>query len=146
MTPAEVDAVDMYGCTALHLAAFNGFDKLAGVLLEAGARLDVKTSEGATPLMLAQREHPTNSALLALLSGAGPAILPGTVCDHCGKTAEQASVNSLKGCSECHAVRYCGAECGAAAWKGHKKACRARAKEREEKMKPITVTAMPYAV
>ena len=136
MTPAEVDAADVNGATALHLAAEWGFEKFCGVLLEAGARLDAKRSDGHTPLMLAQHFHPTNAALLALLSGAGPANPPGTVCDHCGKTAAQASVNSLKACSECHAVRYCSAACGAAAWKGHKKACRARAKEREEKTKP----------
>ena len=135
MTPAEVDAADESGWTALHIAAWKGHLKIAGVLLEAGAWLDAKTAEGATPFLLARQEHPTNAALLALLSGAGPANPPGTVCDHCGKTAAQASVNSLKACSECHAVRYCSAACGAAAWKGHKKACRARAKEREEKTK-----------
>ena len=139
MTPAEVDAVDARGWTALHMSAEKGLTKIAGVLLEAGARLDAKTARGNTPLMFAQREHPTNAALLALLSGAGPVQPPGTVCDHCGKTAAQASVNSLKACSECHAVRYCGAACSAAAWKGHKKACRARAKEREEAAKPTAV-------
>ena len=141
MTPAEVDAVDVNGCTALHLSAEKGHTKIAGVLLEAGARLDSKTSDGATPLMYAQQRHPTNAALLALLSGAGPANPPGTVCDHCGKTAAQASVNSLKGCSECHAVRYCGAACSAAAWKGHKKASRARVKEREEMSKLLIIGA-----
>ena len=142
MTPAEVDAADEGGWTSLHHAAFAGHIKICGVLVEAGARLDAKASEGFTPLMLAQHGHPTNAPLLALLSGAGPANLPGTVCDHCGKTAAQASVNSLKACSECHAVRYCGAACGAAAWKGHKKACRARAKEREEKTK-VTIVKPP---
>ena len=137
MTPAEVDAADYEGATALHMAAAAGQTTLAGVLLEAGARLDAKTARGTTPLMAAQQKHPANAALIALLSGARPtAQPPGTVCDHCGKTAAQASVNSLKACSECHAVRYCSAACGAAAWKGHKKACRARAKEREEKTKP----------
>ena len=115
MTPAEVDAVTAKGATALHHAAEKGFEKIAGVLLEAGARLDAETTGGGNPLMYALRFQPTNAALLALLSGAGPANPPGTVCDHCGKTAAQASVNSLKGCSECHAVRYCGAACGAAA-------------------------------
>ena len=140
MTPADVDAVDEEGLTALHHAAERGHDKICGFLLEAGARLDAKTPEGHTPLMFAQQNRPTNTALHALLSGAGPAHPPGTVCDHCGKTAAQASVNSLKACSECHAVRYCGAECGAAAWKGHKKACRARAKEREEMAKPTWIS------
>ena len=142
MTPTEVDAVDVIGATALHLAADSkgGLIKIAGVLVEAGARLDAKDSFGNTPLMVALQQHPTNTVLHALLSGASPAQPPGTVCDHCGKTAEQASVNGLKGCSECHAVRYCSAACSADAWKGHKKACRARAKEREEQAKPKIIS------
>ena len=136
MSPAEVDMADVNGATSLHLSAEVGNVKICGFLLEAGARLDAKASDGRTPLMLAQHCHPTNAALLALLSGHGPANLPGTVCDHCGKTAAQASVNNLKACSECHDARYCGAACSAAAWPGHKAACRARAKEREEKAKP----------
>ena len=83
--------------------------------------------------MAAQQCHPTNAALLALLSGAGPAQLPGTVCDHCGKTAEQASVDTLKGCTQCHAARYCDAACQTSAWPGYKAACKARKAEREEK-------------
>ena len=145
MTSADVNATDLNGCTSLHNAAHGGYEKVCGFLLEAGARLDVQDSYGCTPLMVAQQEHPTNAALHALLSGQGPAQPPGTVCDHCGKTAAQASVNNLKACSECHAVRYCGAACSAAAWLGHKKACRARAKERaEEKTKTRFVFAPPH--
>ena len=90
--------------------------------------------------MVALQEHPTNAELLALLSGAGPAQPPGTVCDHCGKTAAQASVNTLKACSQCQAVRYCGTDCSAAAWKAHKATCKARAAELEEKTKIIFVS------
>ena len=133
MTPAEVDAVDVNGCTALLHAVFGGHDKICGVLIGAGARLDAE-ADAITPLMLAQRMHPTNAALLALLSGAGPAHLPGTVCDHCGKTAEQASVKLLKVCGNCHGVRFCNAACQTAAWPGHKAACKARVKEREAAM------------
>ena len=142
MTPAEVDAVDEHGHTALHLAACGGFEKACGVLLQAGARLDAKTEDGFTPLMCAQQEHPTHAALLALLSGQGPSSqpLPGTVCDHCGKTAEQASVKLLKVCGNCHGVRFCNAACQTAAWPGHKKACRARVAEREERTR---VTMVP---
>ena len=138
MTPEEVDAVDAKGWTPLHLAAFGGFDKICGVLIQAGARLDTKTRFGDTPLMLAQRDHPTNAALLMLLSSGsfGPAQpLPGTVCDHCGKTAEQASVKLLKVCGNCHGARFCNAACQTAAWPGHKAACKARVKEREEATK-----------
>ena len=132
MTPADVNAVDVHGATALHLAALKGFEKGIGVLLEAGARLDLKTSQGQTPLSIARAKHPTNAALRALLSGTRPAQLPGTVCDQCRKTAEQAGVNSLKGCTQCLAVRYCSTACGAAAWPGHRQACKARRAEREQ--------------
>ena len=141
MTPEEVDAVDVFGWTALHLAAFGGFEKVCGVLIQAGARLDAKSPKGDTPLMCAQHFQPANAALLALLSGAGPANPPGTVCDHCGKTAEQASVPFLKSCGSCYAMRYCGAACSAAAWPGHKAACKARKVEREKATKPRIVSA-----
>ena len=85
--------------------------------------------------MLAQYAHPTNEALLDLLSGRGPTQPPGTVCDHCGKTAAQASVSRLKACSHCHDVRYCDAACQTAAWPGHKAACKARRAELEESRK-----------
>ena len=81
--------------------------------------------------MIAQRVQPGNAALLALLSGRGSAQPPGTACDHCGKTAAQASVRLLRGCDGCHDARYCGAACQAAAWPGHKAACRMAAAARE---------------
>ena len=89
--------------------------------------------------MIAQEQHPANAALHALLSGAGPAQLPGTVCDRCLKTPAQAKVSILKACGNCHAARYCGADCAAAAWPAHKKACRARLAELEEAAKPLLV-------
>jgi hypothetical protein len=39
-------------------------------------------------------------------------------CSHCGKQR-----TTLKRCSRCKQVSYCGAECQNAAWKGHKKKC-----------------------
>ena len=136
MTQEQIDAVDVHGRTALHYAVHQGHEKICGVLLEAGARLDAKTSDGLTLLEVAQRFHPTNEALLDLFSGHGHAQLPGTVCDHCGKTAAQASVSSLKTCSQCHGVRYCDAACQSAAWRGHKAACKARKAELEEATRP----------
>ena len=134
MTPDEVSSADKDGVTPLHLAASSGLSlEICGVLVQAGARLDAISDSGHTPLQVAQLRHPTNAALLALLSGAGPAALPGTVCDHCGKTAEQASVRNLKSCGACYGMRYCGAACSAAAWAGHKTTCKERVKEREKR-------------
>jgi ankyrin repeat protein len=132
MTPAEVDAADEKGATALHIAAHYGSDQICGVLLAAGALLDAKYSYGQTPLMFAQHRHPTNAALLALLSGNAPAQLFGLVCDGCGLTAEQAGVRKLRECSKCYDVRYCGKQCQLAAWPEHKEACKAKVKKRQE--------------
>ena len=127
LTPEQVNATDALGCTALHAAAYSGHDRVCGVLLSVGARLDV-VGHGGTPLMVAQHTHPTNAALLELLSGRGPANLPGTVCDHCAKPA--ASVRKMIACSACHHVRYCSPACQAAAWEGHETECDAQKAKR----------------
>ena len=131
LTPEDVNATNVDGWTVLHCAAFSGHEKICGVLLGAGARLDAKLNNGETPLMLAQEEHPSNTALIELLSGRGPANPPGTVCDHCGKPAS--AVRKMLACGVCQLVRYCSSACQVAAWKGHKKACAAEKAERERR-------------
>jgi len=46
----DVNAVDSRGQTALHGAAFQGFDQVVQFLAEHGARLDIKDKQGKTPL------------------------------------------------------------------------------------------------
>ena len=46
----DINAVDSRGQTALHGAAFQGFDDVVKFLAEHGARLDVKDRQGKTPL------------------------------------------------------------------------------------------------
>ena len=46
----DVNAVDSRGQTALHGAAFQGFDQVVQFLAEHGAKLDVKDRQGKTPL------------------------------------------------------------------------------------------------
>jgi ankyrin repeat protein len=135
MTSAEVDTANEEGWTALHVAALKGFDQICGVLIGAGGRLDAQLCSPTgviTPIMIAQLYHPNNAALHALLSGDGPAQPLGLVCHHCGKTAEQASVECLKTCRDCNTARYCCKKCQRAAWPGHREACKARVKELEE--------------
>jgi ankyrin repeat protein len=133
MTPAEVDAAGFHGEHALHIAAMKGFEQICGVLIGGGAALDAIDTQGFMPLMIARQYHPTNEALHALLSGNTAGQPFGLVCDHCGKTAEQAyaDASSLKACSSCYDARYCGELCQRAAWPEHKAACKARVKERE---------------
>jgi hypothetical protein len=142
MTPAEIDSVDARELTSLHLAAYQGHERVCAVLLQAGASLTARSPDGATPLMLAQHEHPTKASLLALLSGAGPEHPSGTICDHCGKTAEQAGAHSLKVCSGCHIAFYCCDACAKADWHrgGHKAVCVARAVENEVEAKARVTT------
>ena len=133
LSPEEVNGQDIAGWTALHQAAFNGHEKICGVLLAVGARLDAKNNDGSTPLQIAQLQHSGNASLLEMLSGNGPANLPGTVCDHCGKPAGRRMI----ACGVCQLERYCDSACQVAAWPGHKKECAAE-KAAREKMTAVT--------
>ena len=91
--------------------------------------------------MLAQLCHPKKAALLALLSSDSPVQPLDLVCGHCGQTAEEASGKGLGLCRGSEGVRYCGKACQAAAWPGHKAACKARVEEREESTRPTFADA-----
>jgi hypothetical protein len=51
---ANVNASDKWRWTALHMAAYGGYDDIARVLISAGAKLDARTVDGETPLKLAE--------------------------------------------------------------------------------------------
>jgi ankyrin repeat protein len=76
----DVNAVDSRGQTALHGAAFQGFDDVVQFLAKHGAKLDVKDKQGKTPLDSARGlaggvgfggdsslPHPTTAALIEKL-------------------------------------------------------------------------------
>jgi len=136
LAPDEVNAADVDGWTPLHDAASEGQLQVCGKLLAAGARLDTVTSDAFTPLMLAQQEHPANTALLDLLAGRGPAHPPGTVCDGCGRPETEVR---LRTCDGCLLARYCGNACAKAAWPAHKAECRRLQAAREERCTPTMV-------
>ena len=138
LTPDGVNAADENGWTPLHYAAFPGHSQICGKLLAAGARLDAVTSDGATPLMYAEQEHPANTALLDLLAGRGPVHPPGTVCDGCGRPETEVR---LRTCDGCLVARYCGSACAKAAWPAHKAECRRLQAAREERSTPTIVKA-----
>jgi ankyrin repeat protein len=50
---SDVNAVNEAGETALHMAAASGYDRVVRLLVENGARLDVKNRRGLTPLGVA---------------------------------------------------------------------------------------------
>lgn len=55
---------------ALHYAVFNGHDKLAQQLIQAGAEVNARSPNGSTPLMLAAREGREELARVLLEAGA----------------------------------------------------------------------------
>ncbi len=54
---ADVNAIDDKGDTSLHGAAFRGSNPMVQLLIDHGARLDVKSKGGFTPLMVANGEE-----------------------------------------------------------------------------------------
>ena len=100
-------------------------------MLLGATQLDAEDEIGQTPLFLAQRCHPTNASLHALLSGDCAAQTFDLRCDHCEEPAEPAK--GLKSCGKCYAARDCGKQCQLAAWPEHKEACNARVEVRKDK-------------
>jgi ankyrin repeat protein len=137
LTPDEVNAADVDGLTPLHSAAGGGHENICGMLRTAGARLDAVSRSGHTPLMVAQQKHPSNTALIDLLAGRGPAHPPGTVCDQCGRPESEVL---LSYCTGCLVSRFCGSACAVAAWPAHRAECQRIQAAREERATPITTT------
>jgi ankyrin repeat protein len=71
----DVNAANQNGETALHGAAFKGVNPVVEMLVERGARLDTKSKQGRTPLMIADgifitaflKQQPHTAALLRKL-------------------------------------------------------------------------------
>ena len=127
MTPAQVNAPGCTGWAPLHHAAIEGNARVCGLLIQAGARLDVTDEVGANPLVFVQDEHPENALLLALLSGTWTGPLPGTVCERCSAVPDSA----LMHCSGCLSVAYCCPRCATADWPSHAAYCKERREKRE---------------
>ena len=126
LTPAEVNVTSSGDYSPLHLAAGRGHLRVCGMLIQAGARLDAKTIADSTPLLFAQKKHPSNAPLHALLSGAWTGPLPGTVCERCDTVPDSALLH----CSGCLSVRYCCPRCAMADWPRHAAYCMERREER----------------
>jgi len=139
MTPAEVNAAAETGWTALHTAAFHGHIKCCGALIAAGASLDAKNKDGYTPLMCAQQEHPSNAALLELLSGRGAEHPPGVGCDQCGGVSADGMMMT---CIDCNAARYCSAACATLHRREHKAECKRLVAARDEDTR-VRIVARP---
>jgi len=137
LTPDEVNAANVNGSTPLHYAAQGGHTKICGMLRAGGARLDAVTRSGRTPLMVAQQKHPSNTALIDLLAGRGPAHPPGTVCDQCGRPESEVL---LSYCTGCLVSRFCGNACAVAAWPAHRAECQRIQAAREERARPSITT------
>jgi len=136
LTPDEVNAAGVDGLTPLHYAAGGGHENICGMLRAGGARLDVVSRSGLTPLMAAQHFHPSDTALIDFLAGRGPAHAPGTVCDECGRPEPEVR---LSYCTGCLRARFCGSACAVAAWPAHRAECQRVKAAREERSRGRTI-------
>lgn len=62
------------GYTALHDALWHGYDKCAEVLINAGARLDLRAHDGLTPLEIASRVFSEDHYIIRLLKEKGASV------------------------------------------------------------------------
>jgi ankyrin repeat protein len=132
MEPSSVNAVDQKnGLTPLHHAAHFSRSECCGVLIGAGAKLDVRTRDGLTALDFARRREPANYALHALLAGKWPSQLPGTVCDVCEDTATCF-------CPTCGWEVYCSGACMERGRAGHQAACKERCSVAERRRRGVS--------
>ncbi len=65
----DLNAVNKFGATALHLAVAKEDAKMVKALIDAGANPDIRNSEGATPAVEAKRN--ASGEILDLLERAG---------------------------------------------------------------------------
>ena len=74
--PAEVNAVEGDGTTALHWASYHDDVEMSGLLLRAGARVNAANDLGATPLWLASQNGSAAMVRRLLRAGANPNVVP----------------------------------------------------------------------
>ncbi|GFS08969.1 ankyrin-1-like [Elysia marginata] len=68
----DVNMPDVTRLCPLHVAAIHGDVKLASLLIRYGARIDVLTVRGSTPLIIACKKASYDTSRLLLLNGADP--------------------------------------------------------------------------
>jgi ankyrin repeat protein len=65
---ADVNAANQAGDTALHSAAYHGFETVIRFLVSKGAKLDVKNKAGRTPLMTAEDRRGADDKSIATIT------------------------------------------------------------------------------
>ena len=84
---AAVNRRDLFGTTALHLAAAHGQASTVEKLIECGADLDPQNGDGRTPLMSAARYNRADAVEVLLEAGADTSLV-----DRQGRTAEELAI------------------------------------------------------
>ena len=120
------DAAKVWAVARHHLYP-PSFREGARTVLLVGRKLVKKFGEAKIPpesIWIEVLEYLGRDAFLA--EAVAPPLRTPLRCDWCAADA------MTKKCTGCLLVRYCGASCQSAAWKTHKKRCRAEQKRRRE--------------
>jgi len=97
---AKTEAVDVTGCTSLHVATIYGNESSCRALLKHGSKVDPQNKYAETPLMYAARDGRVEIVKLLLHLGADSKIKNGN-----GKTALQLARDNCKNLIETHEAK-----------------------------------------
>ncbi|KAI0648656.1 ankyrin [Trametes meyenii] len=132
---ANPNAQDRFGTVPLIGAFQNNSIDAIEVLMEFGARLDVRDADGFTP----DTHYPQCGSRVVAVIEKWKRRRAGTenptdvkACTACGK-----SDGPLKWCSKCYAIWYCSKECQKIDWPTHKRSCIPFNMENTVTLKPV---------
>ncbi|KAF8631507.1 hypothetical protein AX15_002370 [Amanita polypyramis BW_CC] len=137
---ANVDYQNRYGEVPLAMAINVRNVEICDLLLEHGARMDLKDGNGESPEQIYLRYGPKVTAVVSKWLGRRRGIAEGLreekKCERCGIKGDNVT-KPLKNCRRCQVARYCSKECQVQHWPTHKLMCKP--------FSPATsVTVRPY--
>eukprot|EP00921_Rhytidocystis_pertsovi_P014096 GHVQ01022946.1.p1 GENE.GHVQ01022946.1~~GHVQ01022946.1.p1 ORF type:complete len:758 (-),score=132.44 GHVQ01022946.1:441-2714(-) len=113
----EINSTDIFGNTALHVAADRKDAVALSLLMSKGASIGLRNVLGHTPLQALEREAANESCNAAQANLIAECVTILTRCGHCGCGGGSVV------CFKCGGQRYCSLDCQRKHWHTHKGVC-----------------------